>query len=35
MTTASLAARRSNPWLVVLAGGLVAGTLDIVYAWLF
>jgi len=24
-----------NPWLIVLAGGFVAGTLDIVYAWMF
>jgi hypothetical protein len=24
-----------NPWPIVIAGGLVAGALDILYAWLF
>ena len=28
-------ARRANPWMYPLAGGLVAGTLDIVYACVF
>lgn len=32
MTASSGPTRRSAPWVFVLAGGLVAGTLDIVYA---
>ena len=35
MSIASGPARRSPPWGLVLAGGLVAGTLDIVYACTF
>ncbi len=35
MTAASLPIRRAHPLLLVLAGGLVAGTLDIVYACAF
>jgi hypothetical protein len=33
VTTPSAGPR--NPWLIVLTGGLIAGTLDILYAWLF
>jgi hypothetical protein len=35
VVTSSLPIRRFNPWLFVLAGGLVAGTLDILYACIF
>jgi hypothetical protein len=35
MTASSLSRRRPHPLLFVLAGGLVAGTLDIVYACVF
>ena len=35
MTASSLSPRRAHPLLFVLAGGLVAGTLDIVYACVF
>jgi hypothetical protein len=35
MTTASQPARLPSPYLYVLAGGLVAGTLDISYARIF
>ena len=35
MTASSIPARQPNPFLTVLAGGLVAGALDITYAWLF
>jgi hypothetical protein len=35
MTTSSVPTRRPHPWRFVLAGGLVAGTLDIAYACLF
>src|SRR4051812_31422372 len=35
MTTSSIPTLRSNPLAFVLAGGLVAGTLDIVYACTF
>jgi hypothetical protein len=35
MTTASIATRPTHPLVFVLAGGLVAGTLDIVYACVF
>jgi len=35
VVTSSLPIRRSNSWLFVLAGGLVAGTLDILYACIF
>jgi uncharacterized membrane protein YagU involved in acid resistance len=35
MTTSSLPLRRLNPAALVLAGGLVAGTFDIVYACTF
>jgi len=33
--TLNIAGGARRPWIFVLAGGLVAGTLDIVYAWLF
>ena len=35
MTTSSFPSRRANPLGYVLAGGLVAGTLDIAYACIF
>jgi len=35
MITASLPTRRTHPLVFVLAGGIVAGTLDIVYACTF
>lgn len=35
MTAVPLSARRASPWLLVLTGGLVAGTLDILYACIF
>jgi hypothetical protein len=35
MASLSLGARRTHPALQVLAGGLVAGALDITYAWVF
>lgn len=35
MTASRSATRRSHPLTYVLAGGLVAGTLDISYAWIF
>ena len=35
MTTSLSAGRRTHPWMFVLSGGLVAGTLDIAYACLF
>ena len=35
MTAATTPTRRPNPLLFVLAGGLVAGTLDIAYACIF
>jgi hypothetical protein len=35
MITASLPTRRTHPLTLVLAGGIVAGTLDIVYACVF
>jgi hypothetical protein len=33
--SASMPRRRPHPWRLVLAGGVVAGTLDIVYACVF
>jgi len=35
MTESPTAARRANPWKYVVAGGVVAGTLDLVYASVF
>ena len=35
MTPSSISTRPAHPWAYVLAGGLVAGTLDIVYACVF
>ena len=35
MTTSSSSSRRTNPAAYVLAGGLLAGTLDIAYACIF
>jgi hypothetical protein len=35
MTVAPAAARQASPFLLVLTGGLVAGTLDILYACIF
>jgi uncharacterized membrane protein YagU involved in acid resistance len=35
VTTTSMTIRRSSPWVFVVAGGLVAGTLDIAYACIF
>ncbi len=35
MTTSLIPIRRSNPLIFVVAGGLVAGTLDITYACVF
>ncbi len=35
MTPSSFPVRRAHPWPFVVAGGLVAGTLDIVYACVF
>lgn len=35
MTASSSAARRLRPFAYVLLAGLVAGTLDILYAWMF
>ena len=35
MATSSLPARHAQPLWPVIAGGLVAGALDITYAWLF
>src|SRR5215211_4758860 len=35
MTTSSLPMRRAHPLVFVLAGGLLAGTLDIAYACIF
>jgi hypothetical protein len=35
MTASSMPTRRFQPWQLVLAGGLLAGTLDILYACTF
>lgn len=35
MNKSSMTTRRPQPWVLVLAGGIVAGTLDIVYACVF
>jgi hypothetical protein len=35
MTVSSLSSRRPSPAAYVLGGGLLAGTLDITYAWVF
>ncbi len=35
MTTSAVPSERPHPLIFVLAGGLIAGTLDIVYAWCF
>lgn len=33
--SATAPSRAARPWMFVVAGGLVAGAFDIVYAWLF